>query len=430
MTENEMEEMKNPTSPEFRNATGNTGEEGKEKTSRKRIPHGIPGFSRAGADGKARALRAAGVAVLAVSAAVGAGLLPKMTGGASLSPDPIPKEDAALLTSSRVLKLPSVPAKATEETEKPAVPEVKTNPDPVPSISILRDERPAPAAAGPRPEEDPRLTSPLFSDEESGKAGRVIPVRKGTSDDRGASATPVGLELLRAAKEGEERKDEKPVKEPEDAAAKATRIPDRSFTLLKGTPIGCLLETRLDTSVPGATTCVIPRDVWSADGRVKLVEKGSRATGEYRGSASHGSARIFVLWNEIVTPEGVRISVRSPGTDSLGAAGTPGDVDRHWFERFGNALLFSVIEDGVEFGTAKAANSSGDGVNVYQNTSNSTEAIVKEALRAAGDIPPTITLNQGSRIGILTSRDLDFRTVYRVKPLPGTAIDEKEANHG
>ena len=111
-------------------------------------------------------------------------------------------------------------------------------------------------------------------------------------------------------------------------------------------------------------------------------------------------------------------------------SGTPGDVDRHWFERFGNALLFSVIEDGVEFGTAKAANSSGDGVNVYQNTSNSTEAIVKEALRAAGDIPPTITLNQGSRIGILTSRDLDFRTVYRVKPLPGTAIDEKEANHG
>ncbi|MCI5851449.1 MAG: type IV secretion system protein VirB10 [Sutterellaceae bacterium] len=433
MTENEMEELKNPAGPEFRNAVGSTGEEGKEKTSRKRIPHGIPGFSRGGTDGRARAMRAAGVAVLAVSAAVGAGLLLKISGGANLSPDPIPKEDAALLTSRRVLKLPSLPAKAPAE-EKPAAPAAAApSSDPVPSIAILRNERPAPAAADPRPEEDPRLTSPLFPDEASGKAGRVIPIQKGTSDDRGASATPFGLELLRAAKEGEERKDEKPVKAPEDAAAKATRIPDRSFTLLKGTPIGCLLETRLDTSVPGATTCVIPRDVWSADGRVKLVEKGSRATGEYRGSASHGSSRIFVLWNEIVTPEGVRISVRSPGTDSLGAAGTPGDVDRHWFERFGNALLFSVIEDGVEFGTAKAANTSGDGVNVYQNTSNSTEAIVKEALRAAGDIPPTITLNQGARIGILTSRDLDFRTVYRVKPVKnvsGSVLKEKEANHG
>ncbi len=430
MTENEMEEMKNPAGPEFRNAAGNTGEEGKEKASRKRIPHGIPGFSRGGEAGKARMARATGIAVLAVSAAVGAGLLLKVTGGDPLAPEPIPKEDAALLTSSRGLKLPSVPARATEETEKPAVPEVKTNPDPVPSISILRNERPAPAAAGPRPEEDPRLTSPLFQDDVSGKAGRVIPVRKGISDDRGASATPVGLELLRAAREKEEKAETKPAKSPEDAAAQASRIPDRSFTLLKGTPIGCLLETRLDTSVPGATTCVIPRDVWSADGRVKLVEKGSRATGEYRGSASHGSSRIFVLWNKIVTPEGVRISVRSPGTDSLGAAGTPGDVDRHWFERFGNALLFSVIEDGVEFGTAKAANSSGDGVNVYQNTSNSTEAIVKEALRAAGDIPPTITLNQGSRIGILTSRDLDFRAVYRVEPAADAAINEKEASHG
>ena len=79
MTENEMEGMKNPAGPVFRNAAGSTGEEGKEKASRERIPHGIPGFSRGGADGRARAMRAAGVAVLAVSAAVGAGLLLKMT---------------------------------------------------------------------------------------------------------------------------------------------------------------------------------------------------------------------------------------------------------------------------------------------------------------------------------------------------------------
>ena len=426
MTENEMENGKG-IRPEFQGGNGGSGTEPEARP--KRIPHGIPGFSRGGTDGKARALRTAGVAALAVSAAVGAGLLLKMTGGVDLSPSPIPKEDAAMLTSSRVLKLPSLPAKA-EEPGKPAAPAAAAAPsqDPVPSIAILRNERPAASPKEPASEEDPRLTSPLFT-EEGGVKALNAPQAHGKADAPNEAEAPVGLGLLRAAKEDGKEK-EKMVKPREDEAAKAARIPDRSFTLLKGTPIGCLLETRLDTSVPGATTCVVPRDVWSADGRVKLIEKGSRATGEYRGSASRGASRIFVLWNEIVTPSGVRISVRSPGTDSLGAAGTPGDVDRHWFERFGNALLFSVIEDGVEFGTAKAANSSGDGVNVYQNTSDSTEAIVKEALRSAGDIPPTITLNQGSRIGILTSRDLDFRTVYRVKPVAGAETKEKEVRHG
>ena len=44
----------------------------------------------------------------------------------------------------------------------------------------------------------------------------------------------------------------------------AVMMPDRNLLLPKGTFIDCVLETKLDTTVPGMTSCVIPRDVYSA----------------------------------------------------------------------------------------------------------------------------------------------------------------------
>ena len=88
-----------------------------------------------------------------------------------------------------------------------------------------------------------------------------------------------------------------------------------------------------------------------------------------------------------------------------------GTVDYHWWQRFGNALIFSLIDDGFNFGITKAQDASG-GTNFYSNSSQTTQKIVEEAMRTAGDIPPTLTRNQGSRISIVTARDLDFRPVY------------------
>lgn len=195
----------------------------------------------------------------------------------------------------------------------------------------------------------------------------------------------------------------------------ATMMPDRNLLLPKGTFIDCVLETKLDTTVPGMTSCVIPRDVYSANGRVLLIERGSKAIGEYKGAVENGLNRIFVLWTQIQTPKGVRVNIDSPATDGLGGSGMAGEIDFHWWARFGNALLFTLIQDGFDFAMTKQSENNG-GVNYYQNSEDGMNQIIQEAMRQSGNIPPTLTKNQGERVGIFVARDVDFSKVYQLKP--------------
>ena len=196
----------------------------------------------------------------------------------------------------------------------------------------------------------------------------------------------------------------------------ATMMPDRNLLLPKGTFIDCVLETKLDTTVPGMTSCVIPRDVYSANGRVLLIERGSKAIGEYKGAVENGLNRIFVLWTQIQTPKGVRVNINSPATDALGGSGMAGEIDFHWWARFGNALLFTLIQDGFDFAMTKQSENNG-GVNYYQNSEDGMNQIIQEAMRQSGNIPPTLTKNQGERVGIFVARDVDFSKVYQLKPI-------------
>ena len=120
---------------------------------------------------------------------------------------------------------------------------------------------------------------------------------------------------------------------------------------------------------------------------------------------------MFVLWTEARTPTGVVVPLASPGTDELGRAGLSGEIDRHFWDRFGAAILISII-DGTIQGAAQRAN---DGSNVIVNPSGSRD-IMTEVLKSTIRIPPTLTKSNGDRIAILVARDLDFRSVYELSP--------------
>jgi type IV secretion system protein VirB10 len=193
--------------------------------------------------------------------------------------------------------------------------------------------------------------------------------------------------------------------------ARAQTLPTQQFLLPKGAFIDCTLETAIDSTLPGMTTCVTATDTFGVDGKVVLLERGSKLVGETRGEVQNGAARVFVLWTEARTPTGVLVPLDSPGTDELGRSGLPGEVNRHFWDRFGAALLVSVVDGAMQ---AAVQSSSRGGSAIIYNPSTSQDAIT-DVLRGTINIAPTVVKHQGDRIQILVARDLDFRPVYELR---------------
>lgn len=194
-------------------------------------------------------------------------------------------------------------------------------------------------------------------------------------------------------------------------------IHNKDKLLLQGTYLRCVLETKIISEVPGFTSCILTEPVYSASGKHVLLQKGSKVMGQY-GAVNPTSGRLGVIWERIVTPDGIDVTLRSPGVDNLGAAGHEGKFSTHWPSRLASALLISMISDTFKYAAAEYG-PSGETVTTSSSTvSNPYESETAETLKqfAISQIernnsrPNTVTINQGSLINIYTAQDIDFST--------------------
>jgi type IV secretion system protein VirB10 len=187
--------------------------------------------------------------------------------------------------------------------------------------------------------------------------------------------------------------------------AQARNLPDRNFLITAGSFIPCVLQSAMDSSQPGYVSCIVPRNIYSDNGRVVLMEKGTKIFGEYQGGLNRGQYRLFVLWTRAVTPRGIAIDVGSPATDELGRSGVDGRVDNFFWQRFGTALLFSLVEDAATVGSEAVGNGA-------SNTTRVPSDAASTILQQNGQIRPVLRKNQGENVGITVAQDFDFSTVY------------------
>jgi type IV secretion system protein VirB10 len=233
----------------------------------------------------------------------------------------------------------------------------------------------------------------------------------GAADNAGAEMQHAGgAERARRTVEGGESALTTLLRPSATPAASAHLLPTQRFLLPRGAFIDCTLETAIDSTLPGMTTCITAADTFGADGKVVLLERGTKLAGETRGEVQQGQARIFVLWTEARTPSGVIVPLDSPGTDELGRSGLPGEVQRHFFERFGAAMLVTLIDGAVQAGVQASARSGGTVIYTPSGSQEVLTEVLKDTLR----IPPTVVKHNGERIQVLVARDIDFRPVYEL----------------
>ena len=193
--------------------------------------------------------------------------------------------------------------------------------------------------------------------------------------------------------------------------ARASQMRDLGRVVPQGATIAAVLETAINSDLPGSVRAVISRDVRSFDGSRVLIPRGSKLVGQYKRAAAVGQTRAFVVWTRIITPSGISIDVGSPATDRLGRGGLDGEVDTHFFRRFGSSILLSVITAG----TTALANSAGGGNANTLIIGSPTQAnqVASIALQKQIDMPDTIKVAQGVPVQVSVARDLDFSGVVR-----------------
>ena len=184
----------------------------------------------------------------------------------------------------------------------------------------------------------------------------------------------------------------------DNASARSTRLAQPASTVVQGTLIPAVLETAIDTDVPGFARAVVSQDVRSFDGSRVLIPRSSRLIGEYKGVTQAGQRRAFLMWTRLVRPDGVSIALASPAADFSGQAGIGGQVNSHFLSRFGSSILLSIL------GGAGSLVSGGASTVVV----GGGQSAASIAAQRDGSRPPTIKVRQGEPIRVFTARDLIF----------------------
>ena len=186
------------------------------------------------------------------------------------------------------------------------------------------------------------------------------------------------------------------------AAAQARAMVNPSTTVTQGTLIPAVLETAIDTNVPGYVRAVVSQDVRSFDGTKVLVPRSSRLIGQYQSGMQNGQKRAYVIWTRLIRPDGASVNLASPAVGFDGTTGLAGKVSgAGFFQRFGSAMLLSVV------GGLGGLVSGG----VAPVVLGASQSAASTAAQQDGQKGPTVRVRQGEPIRIFTARDLDFSGV-------------------
>ena len=285
---------------------------------------------------------------------------------------------------SAPVQVPPAPVAAAEVPE--TVPE-EVQPIPAPALQPINEGDPAEGtAAGLNPYSTPTM---VFDSSASAQQVEVAAGEAVAAEAPGGPA-PAGSAAEFASRIGGVG----------GAPAQARPMTNPSTTVTQGTLIPAILETAIDTDVPGYVRAVVSEDVRSFDGTQILVPRSSRLIGQYQSGLQGGQKRAYVIWTRLIRPDGASVNLASPAIGFDGTTGLKGEVKSNFFQRFGSALLLSVVGGLSTIASGGASVVLGGG-----------ESAAAAAVQQDGKVGPTVRVRLGAQIRVFAARDLDFSQV-------------------
>ncbi len=198
-----------------------------------------------------------------------------------------------------------------------------------------------------------------------------------------------------------------------DTLAASVRDPVSPYVVTAGDVITCVAQGGENSDTPGQFVGRVSRTIYdSATGRFPLIPQGSKVIGTYDNVVSSGQTRIPTVITRIIFPDSSSIPIGAmPAADQAGYAGLHDQVDRHMWEKFGNALILALGSAGIQLsqGTGQSSN----GYNAQQigaaAIGQQFGELGQEYARSGLSIPNTLTIRPGYAFVVQVTKDMVLR---------------------
>jgi type IV secretion system protein VirB10 len=185
-----------------------------------------------------------------------------------------------------------------------------------------------------------------------------------------------------------------------------------------GSYIPMTLSQGINSDLPGQITARISEDVYDTiTGCRLLIPAMSTVVGKYDSKVALGQARMLVVWNTVVFPNGDELNIAGmQGYDTGGYAGLNSDVDNHFLRLFGLTLGMSMITAAVQVAVPQQSTTG-----TVQSPSQILETALAQQYGQLGaqllgkymQIQPTLKNYPGERFMIVVPHTIVFDKVWR-----------------
>lgn len=183
------------------------------------------------------------------------------------------------------------------------------------------------------------------------------------------------------------------------------------YELKAGSLIPCLLQTAVNSDLPGVVTAKVSENVYDTQtGNFLLIPAGTTVIGRYDSQVNYGQNRVLLVWQRLVFPDGSSVGLGNlTGVDGIGQAGVRDGVDRHSPDLVRGVVLSGLLAAVSAVATGNSGDDDSYQAEAGRGAAESILDLGNEMTRQNLKRPPTLTVRPGFRFHILVHEDLALK---------------------
>ena len=184
-----------------------------------------------------------------------------------------------------------------------------------------------------------------------------------------------------------------------------------AHVLARGSVIPAVLETALDSDLPGLVRARVSGDVYdSLTGSHVLIPRGAQLVGTYGETTRGGQRRLFVAWTDLRLPDGAPVDLQEFSTlGADGAAGVKGRRSTGLLAALGAAVLFDLVGNATQILTGTETPQQTDlAALIAGATGNATSRVAERYMGDLIDRGSRFRVKAGTIMNVLVEEDMNL----------------------